>query len=97
MNKTEAYRIASTHFLAKELPLDRDGACADWMTEEEDGEVMKFVSENMIEPFEGYSPLEVWESIHFLAQDFLRYCNDDDSEEDDASNEQTEFEFAMTC
>lgn len=92
MNKTQAYRIASTHFLTKELPLNCDRACVDWMAEKEEGEVMKFVSENMIEPFEGYSPLEVWESIHVLAQDFLRYCNDDDDDDGDHVD-QIEFDF----
>lgn len=92
MNKTKAYRIASTHFLTEELPLNRDRACVDWMTKDKDGEVMKFVSENMIEPFEGYSPLEVWESIHFLAQDFLRYCNGDDDDGGDVDQIELDFD-----
>lgn len=86
MNESTAYIIASSHFLSEELPVD-------WM-EKEDDEILKFVSDNMIEPFYGYSPSEVWESIDCLAMDFLDHCTDD---VDDVDDRQIEFEFGMSC
>lgn len=62
MKKTQAYIMASRHYLTDELP-------GDWENWEED-QLLKFVEDHTWQPFEWRDAEDVWEYIELLAADF---------------------------
>ena len=62
----QAYIAASAHFLTKEFP-------ADWQNMNE-SEILKYIDEHQWEHFDGVNPVEVWEHIENLANDFIFFA-----------------------